>query len=216
MAELRIVPTFHLRGIQPQQILAQYKNNVFPSFPTEKVSLTTTKINILPKLDTDQSQENFLFLDKSGSKIVCTSTNQSSYETWTERKTCDPEALCNWCRFKVGEKGIPLPISIFGNDLYIGDVPYCSYECCFAGYKRDHGRSFQSIDPIYRKTEQILRYLFSLDYPEETLREAMDWRLLDINGGPLSREQFTKGMHFSKTMHLIVPVKMCYTQILNY
>lgn len=212
MAELRIIPTFHLRGIVPAQILKRYKEGNFPVFPQNKVNVSVTNIRVLPKLSSDNSEENFIFVDKSGTKNVYTTTNHASFQTWKERKSISPEIPCSWCRHSVGEKGFCMPISIAGEDLYVGDVPTCSYNCCYSELKRQIGTSFHNRDPLYKDTESILKYLYSCDHPDEKLTGAPDWRLLDINGGPLTYEEFSRGAKYARTINIIVPVKVCYSK----
>nr|WIL03505.1 hypothetical protein Cplu_201 [Cedratvirus plubellavi] len=212
MAELRIIPTFHLRGIVPVQILKRYKEGNFPSFPENKVNVSVTNIRVLPKLSSDNSEENFIFVDKSGTKNVYTTTNHASFQTWKDRKCVTPDAPCAWCRHPVGEKALFMPISIIGNNLYLGDIPTCNYSCCYSELKRELGTSFITRDPLYRDSEHILKYLFYTEHPEDKLVAAPDWRLLDINGGPLSHEEFSKGAKYARGINIIVPVKVCYSK----
>ncbi|SPN79442.1 Hypothetical protein BRZCDTV_346 [Brazilian cedratvirus IHUMI] len=212
MAELRIIPTFHLRGIVPAQVLKRYKEGSFPVFPENKVNVSVTNIRVLPKLSSDNSEENFIFVDKSGTKNVYTTTNHASFQTWKERKCISPEAPCAWCRHPVGEKGMSMPICTMGENLYVGDVPTCNYNCCYSELKRQLGTSFLNRDPLYKDAESTLKYLFYYDHPEGKLRGAPDWRLLNINGGPLTYEEFSQGAKYSRSINTIVPIKVCYSK----
>lgn len=213
MNELRIVPTLHLRGIVPSVILARYKKGDFPGVQESKVNVSVTDIRLLPKFSSDPAEETFIFVDKSGSKNVYTTTNQASYRQWMEKGAYSPNVPCQWCRYPVGDECVPIPLKMVDRNLFIGDVPYCSFECSLAGLKKEYGLSFITRDPLYRNSEYLLKHLFSKENPGKKLKEAMDWRLLDINGGPLSREEFASSFHFLRTPNLIIPAKVCYLQM---
>jgi len=214
MTELRIIPTFHLRGIDPNVALSKYKNKNFPEIIEEKVNIFVSNIQILPKYSEDLRDETFLFQDKSGSKDVYTTLNHTSFKSWEEKGTHNPKTPCMYCRHPVGEKCVYIPIKFVKEGLLTGLDPHCRNECALSSLHREQGLSFITRDPLYKDSEYLLKYLHSLEYGDEPLEEALDWRLLNINGGPLTRKEYAKtNLGYSRTTNIIVPCKVCYAQI---
>lgn len=215
MTELRIVPTFHLRAVTPAGALKKYKEGNFPPVIEEKVNISMSNIHLLPKYSQDPREKTFLFQDKSGCKDIYTTLNQSSFKHWEEKGTYPPTDPCTWCRYPVGDNPVFIPIKLITGELWTGVEPHCSYQCCLANFRREQGLSFITRDPLYKDSEYLLKYLYAREYGEgKILRSALDWRLLDINGGPLTREEFiAEGISYARTSNLIVPVKVCYVQI---
>nr|WIL05203.1 hypothetical protein pmam_164 [Pithovirus mammoth] len=212
----RVVPSFHLKGIQPSVMLERYLRNDIQvtGLLKEKVSFTaSSSITVAPKLTTEQTDERFIFQDKSGGRTINVTTNQNSFRYWHEHGRFYADELCSWCRFRVGENCVPVPLSLVGKSLFVCDEPYCSFQCCLSGIRRDYGTSYMMRDPLYRKSEVLLNYLFSIDHPGQKLVPAMDWKLLKGNGGPLSREEFSKGFYYLRSINLVVPAKICYLQV---
>lgn len=211
MNELKIVPSFHLRGIIHASSLIRYKKKEFPSIIEDKVNIAVSNIQVLPKYSQDPQEETFLFQDKSGCKDLYTTLNHHPFKEGKYKQ----DIPCLYCRYPIGENCVPLPLKLINGELLISEEPFCSFQCCLAGLRREQGLSFVFRDPLYKDSEHLLKYFYAKEHGEDkVLREALDWRLLDINGGPLSREEYTKeNISYMRTTNIIVPVKVCYMQI---
>ena len=97
--------------------------------------------------------------------------------------------------------------------VYVDDPDYCRGECLYSGYKREFTGSCVYRDPLYLNSEQMIHLMYRIMYPDAPpLREALHWKLLKENGGPLSSEEYYQGSHYyQRSTNLVtIPVKVEY------
>jgi hypothetical protein len=93
---------------------------------------------------------------------------------------------------------------------------FCSFECALGYIRLILARPADFRDPTLKESERLLKVLFSLTYPENAtpLRPAQDPRLLQSNGGSLTKEQWQDARHvYIRTDRvLLIPAKVEYLQ----
>lgn len=147
----------------------------------------------------------FTFNDKINIKITKVYTNIGTRTNMT----------CDWCRVDLsGEEvekfGIPVERTyeiIKGGDdserkarieaKYFCHGLFCGERCALRGYYCYHKE-----DPVFSKSEELLREIYDTRFPGLYLREAQDFYLLEINGGNLTHKEFNGNREY-KSQHQI-------------
>jgi hypothetical protein len=91
--------------------------------------------------------------------------------------------------------------TVISRPYYITDGVFCSFPCCLAFIDdRRH-------DPLYRDSSMLLRQMFySVFDLGATFIKAPSWRLLTTYGGPLTIQEYRKGLsstHYVDCDHVI-------------
>lgn len=223
-----ITPTFLLKGIDPVKVITNYLNRKYDSLrlPLTKITTATnfTPVSLLPRYGDSVNDQTYIYRDKTNNQQIITTSNHYSYSIVRDNiENGRPIQLlvkgkCRWCHLelKVEPVGIPIKIEILGNRSYVFHVDgqYCSFECCYAGLKRLNIPNPYYRDPLYMDSEQMLKLMYSVIYPNAgRLREAPDWTLLKENDGPLDAKEFFNNSHiYQRTTNIILlPVKIEYT-----
>lgn len=212
--------SFHIKSINCKDITDKYlhgkysnvnkdyvKNLNKPSIKSYNSVLTTIK-----NYGTNEDDGIFIRYDNIGNIEKVLTTNVESYRLYNGDDGCLPiVGKCNWCQRPLTSYPIGIPIKLEHHGpllIFHVDQPYyCRFECCYSGLRRDFK------DPLYMNSETLLKFLYSILYPNSgDLKPALDWRLLDINGGPLSSDEYDKETHiYKRTVNVILsPVKVVY------
>jgi len=236
---IEILPTFLLRSVDPAKVIADYQNGKYQNLSMHnKVENQPTlnqrlpSISLLPDYDKSADSESYSYVDKSNVQRIVGTTNHRNYEI-IKANTQLAGALpfgngekCNWCRVELTQSPIGIPIKIQclktkdasqgENKYYVFhcEGSYCSFECCYAGLKQLNQPIFVTRDSLHMESEQMLRFMYDIIYPNSKLQEAPDWRILKDNGGFLSREEFFSCNH---TFHrlpsiILLPAKVEYAR----
>jgi len=226
---IEILPTFLLRGIEPQKIINKYLEGGYSEInknTIEKKKINTQNIEtlqLLPQYDKTHESEIYTYVDKSNVTRIVGTTNHAAYLIV---KNSDGKELpygngrkCDWCHLELKAPPIGIPIKfewIEDKNTYIFHTDenlYDTFECCFSGLKRLTPPYFTYRDPLRMDSEQMLRFMYSVMYPKEKkLKEAPDWKLLKENGGFVSQKDFFDGLHeYKRTPNIILlPAKVEY------
>jgi hypothetical protein len=178
------IPTFYLKGVDYNKVYEKYINKEYDNIDIS--SLPSTKLVDLPDISNIKQYDNninndiFCINDSSGNKRTILTTNVK------------PVKYCAWCHNDINQP-VGIPIRYSKGVIYIDQPCYCSFQCAYAGLKRDNPSIYYYRDPLYIDSEYLLHYLYQLMYPNQTLIPSPDWKLLDINGGPLSKDEFYNG-----------------------
>lgn len=228
---IKITPTFRLGKIDPFKIQTLYASGHFSTakIPESKAKITYNSSIMAPTYTSNTSDGIYTVVDRSGVATVIATHNQKSFEIFTKSGGKAPlVGKCDYCCKVWEEKDLSpqhtdmaqMPIShgYYSYDeskekrihIFWGDLLYCDYRCVYAKYL-DIKRSSQC-DTLYKDSGYLLQSLFNLQYPGQTLTPANDYRLLDINGGPLSYEQWkSKKYTYHRTHNIIqIPIKVEY------
>jgi len=209
-----VVPTFLLRSVDPVAVLeayqrGEYKNVTQP--PSSKVSMSNG-ISLAPSYGSNPESEIYTYRNKSNNQIVVVTTNHQAYTAHINGEVYVPRR-CLWCRGPIEEPiGIPVRLTIDTEGVYhfLVDRPYyCSFECCFAEICLNNSRCIR--DPLYYDSEQMLRLWFRRAVGDTELIAAPDWWLLDENGGPLSRKDWSSHRYTRMSGIITAPIKVTYS-----
>ena len=201
---IKMTETLMLRRIDPVDMLRRYLTGEFKKveIPKDKVKLSSAFVNLNQRIGTDQTSRIYRFSDKINSGQLIVTTNHNNYQYHKDisegGKVDKLKSYCFWCRREIKGKPIGIVVSMEINSatneavFYIED-DYDNFACAFAGLKRFNGCHHMYRDPKYMDAEQLLHCLYYRMYPDKIgtrIKEALDWRLLNINGGPLSNEEY--------------------------
>lgn len=115
---------------------------------------------------------------------------------------------CYWCKvpfdkFPYGFKfNRPIDL-IFEPDKVrsIGTGSFCSLGCAYSYSKWFSEDRNDSRTPMVSKSIDLIKKLHFFLFPDKDFVCANDWRLLDINGGPLTLEQFRSNEVYFEPTH---------------
>lgn len=100
---------------------------------------------------------------------------------------------CLWCRDELKSDVFGIPVKmILNNDkviFYMDRMNYCSPECVYAEIKYEAKRIDRN---IHYTDSEVLFHIFCKYIGIDDIEPAPEWWLLDINGGPLNKDQFMK------------------------
>lgn len=199
---IKISETLMLRRIDPIVMLTRYLAGDFKSLkiPTSKVAISSAFINLNQSVGINSTSEIFKFNDKTNAGQLVITTNHNQYKYYKEKNEGKnppkPISLCGWCRRNIKNAPIGIPTSMtISNNMVIFDVEdtYDTFGCALAALKKIYGCHRIHKDPLYIDAEQLLHCLYFKMYPEKQdtrIREAPDWRLLKINGGPFEDSEY--------------------------
>lgn len=134
----------------------------------------------------------FTFNDKINIKMIKVYTNMGTRTNIT----------CDWCRIDLSGKdvekfGIPVERTYEVIDgkikaKYFCHGLFCGERCALKGYN-----CFHRGDPVFSKSEELLREIYDSRFPGLYLREAQNFYLLEINGGNLTHKEFNGNREYT-------------------
>lgn len=217
-AAVSVTPTFVLRRLDPESVIQKYRSGFFSKLTTfpPKLSLRETTViqakNVINHQGQGPLDESYIFRDKSNTVQNVVTTNHALF------REMPPPYQCLNCghQFEHDPIGVPLRMKETSNDnekitQYISDGCHCTFECALSTIRRYYPTSRRYRDPLYMDSEQMLRHMFSILYPNEKLQVAQDTRLLKPNG-PLSYETWSHKKHsyYRTTSIVLHPSKIQY------
>lgn len=225
---IKINPTFFLKGLDPQKLLSDYQSGVFARQPIikSKIKIKENSIVLTPTYSTSNYSPLFSIKDKNNCSVIIATTNQKDFEIFTKTGGNLPiGGRCEYCREDFTHVSIGYPIAYqetlaLCNDHYRVlytfwvEGKFCTFECALGYVQLMLSKPSNYRDITIYDSERLLKLLYKLIHPTETLRPAQDPRLLKINGGPLTREEWQtkKHIYIRTDRVLIIPVKVEYLQ----
>lgn len=228
-----------LRRIDPVEMYRRYLAGEFSEIkiPKNKVDMSSSFINLNSRIGTDQTAKIYRFNDKTntGQIVVTTNHNQYHYARSNDPqnsvkegelgvvKPPQPKTWCLWSKREI--TGIPVGIPIAMEiDKHTNKVTfqtedtYYNFECALAGLKRLYSCNRSYKDPLYMDAEQLLHCMYYRMHPDKVgtrIQEAKDWRLLDVNGGPLTSDEYDSSEHqYVQIPNVItLPIKRQYIKL---
>jgi len=217
-----------LRRVDPVDMLKKYLAGEFikTEIPTDKVSISSFA-NLNQRIGNDANSKIYRFNDKTnvGQIVVTTNHDQYSYtkDIIDGKQPVKGKTWCKWSKREItGESiGIPIAMEIDRNSnkitFYVEDT-YYNFSCAMAGLKRLYSCHRNYKDPLYMDAEQMLHCYYYRLYPDRIgtrINEAKDWRLLDINGGPLTDEEYDSEQcsYIQIPNVVIIPIKRQYVKL---
>ena len=226
---IKIIETLMLRRIDPIIILRRYLAGDFSkvTIPKDKIKLSSAFININSRIGTDQTAKIYRFNDKTNHGQIIATTNHEEYhyvkETLDGKNPLKPKAWCRWSKREITGKAIGIPVVMETNRrtkeiTFKTEDTYKDFGCALAGLKRLYSCHHNYKDPLYMDAEQLLHCMYHIMHPDKVgtrIVEANDWRLLDINGGPLSEKEYDSETYgYIEIPNIIViPIKRRYVKL---
>ncbi len=194
--EIKIRPSFLLRGINPGVVLNKYLDGAYTDLvqSNKKVEIKLNSLSFDRKVTDNPDDEIYEFITRAGEsqRIVTVNHNQTN--------RIDGKFMCKWCRrlFEHHPVGIPIlqqydPIDNLS--IFHIDGNYCCFECMYAKVIIEVQLPYSIRKPGYESMDVLARKLFSLVYPNRKLNRSRDWSLLNINGGSLNEKEYFSSYH---------------------
>ena len=223
MALLQQNPTFLLREIDPTAVIAQYMAGYF-TYPTTKLVLNSAPVELVePIYGSDPQEGLYTVKDKSNNKLTMASSNQTHYDLYKKNGDRMPMGgTCEVCRQKFTTQSLGIILQI--NRIIIVDdqgvfhpkletwMEGCmdTLECVLHATRKELAKMAQ-YRTCTEASERHLHELYHIMYPQsrELLVPCNDPKLLDINNGSLTYDQWSNRRHeYQETGHLItIPAK---------
>lgn len=232
MASTRFIPTFLLKGVDPNKLLADYQAGVFsrPITPKAPITISQNTTVLARSYGATNQSPIFSIKDRNNNSVVFATTNHTGYELFTKNGGELPVGgRCDFCKEDFTNVSMGYPLAYQERDILTRDeqnighyrIFYtfwiepgcCSFECSLAELRKMTARPADDRDVTYRDAEIWLKYLFRLTYPNAgLLLPAQDPKLLKSNGGSLTKEEWKDNRHvYTRTDRvLLIPVKVEY------
>lgn len=225
--------TFLLKGIDPREILKEYKSGLFLNIPNniKKFPLAANNKLIAPIYGTSESDPIYSVKDKNNNSVIMATTGYENYELFMINNGEHPSmgGRCDFCKQDFIHQQIGYPVSQQEYTLLINNpnphykVHYifwcygelCSLNCCLAEIRRAQCRPSDFRENLSKNSEAMLHKLHKLMYPNSgLLRPAQDPKLLKLNKGSLTKEEWEdpKFIYKQTDRVIMLPIKIEYLQ----
>nr|QBK91607.1 MAG: A1L transcription factor/late transcription factor VLTF-2 [Pithovirus LCPAC302] len=220
---IKMTETLMLRRIDPISMIKRYFVGDFKStdYPKNSVKISSSFVNLDQKIGENPTSKIYRFKDKTNSGQVVVTTNHKQYTAYkTGIKT---KNICLWSRREIKGEPIGIPVAMETDRhtketaFWIEDT-YYDFSCALAALKRIYLCHHMYKDPLYMDAEQLLHCMYYRMYPDRIgnrIKEAQNWRLLDINGGPLTNDEYNSEecSYVSIPNISMIPVKRQYIKL---
>lgn len=211
-------PVFVLRRVSPREISKKYYEGYYETkdIPISKIRLSNVFHISNPNHGSSPEDPRYQFKDKNNAPVIVVTSNSKAYTIYKQSKQfIDKERICPYCLRSFENSPIPIVVRLDIEEkdddessiyyiFWVINVLCCSFPCAFSWTKRESYANYR-----YKIAYENLKTLFRFMYPGETFFEAPNWRLLDVNGGPLTQEEFDKGYYkYRETANMVfLPAK---------
>jgi len=231
-----ITPTFLLKGVDPDKLLADYHSGFFsrPITAKQKIVIAHNTTILAPTYGINNHDPIFCMKDRNNCSVVIATTGHSDFEVFTRTGGELPiGGRCDHCKQDFSNIAVGYPLgfqeqTVLTNDdtdpknaryriLYVFWVEgeFCSFECALGYIRMILSLPSDHRDTSLRDSERMLKILYKLTYPTAPqLRPAQAPRLLLSNKGSLTKEQWEEMRHiYVRTDRvLMIPAKVEYVQ----
>lgn len=229
----RVTPTFLLKGVDPNKVLSDYNNGYFSNNNSNKseIKLANNTAILAPNYGTNNLSPIFCLKDKNNCNIIIATTGHSDFQIYTTQGGSLPTGgRCDFCKEDFTNTAVGYPVGyqeqtlLSNNDgaskyrifyTFWVEGKFCSFECALGYVQLILAHPSYTRDTTIRDSEHLLKLLYKLMYPtSNTLRPSQDPRLLKVNGGSLSKEEWQDNRHiYVRTDRiLMIPAKVEYVQ----
>ena len=229
----RINPTFLLKGLDQNKLVADYQAGFFSRPVTNKTKIKISQQTeiLAPTYGVTNYSPIFCVKDKNNCNIIVATTGHSDFEVFTRTGGSLPMGgRCDHCKDDFNHLSVGYPVgyqeqTVLTNDatqalyriIYVFwvDGEFCSFECALGFVKLMLAHPSDYRDTTIRDSERMLKLLYKLTYPTAgILRPAQHPRLLISNKGSLTREEWSDQRHvYIRTDRiLMIPAKVEYVQ----
>lgn len=230
--------SFVFRGVHIEKVVNDYRAGKYmrAPIPKGKVNVPTTTggrvIRSGPE-GLEQTQDSYIISVPTRGQLRYHTIGGEAYQTFSLTGKPIVGGTCQRCclDFDWSRMGIPLSQEECSGELPAGlpfypgrrllvihyEGCYCSYRCTLGALHDRDRPGYRPSNVHYRESGTILRDLFRLSYPGETLTPAGDTRLLKKFGGSLTYEQYhqTSYRYVPLADVVLAPVKNIYQQLVS-
>ena len=232
----RVTPTFLLKGLDPNRLLADYQAGLFSRQPVikSKIKIAHNTAILAPTYGTTNHSPIFCVKDRNNCSVIIATTGHAGFEVFTRTGGSLPVGgRCSFCNADFAHTAMGYPIGYQELAVLTNDDPnpktaryrilytfwterkFCDCECALGFVKMMLARPSDYRDTTIRDSERLMHLMYKLMYPTAgPLRPAQDPGLLIENGGSLTREQWKDQRHiYMRTDRvLMIPAKVEYVQ----
>src|SRR5579872_5112788 len=107
---INVVPTFHLKRIEPAKIIADYQAGKFTEIklPSQKIKVPEMAPIVAPTYGDTMEAPVFAFKDRNNTSVVMASTGHKAFEIFTKTGGDLPKGgICEWCFGEFKDEGVP-------------------------------------------------------------------------------------------------------------
>lgn len=232
----RITPTFVLKGVDPNRLLADYQMGYFsrPISAKSKIEISQNTAILAPTYGSTNRSPIFCVKDRNNSSVIIATSGHADFEVFTKNGGQLTEGgRCDNCKEDIEGVAVGYPvgyqeINVLTNDdndtnkaqyrvfyVFWVEGKFCGFECALAYVRSILSRPADYRDTALRDSERMLKLLYKLTYPNAgSLRPAQDPKLLISNGGSLTKEEWNDRRHvYVRTDRiLMIPAKVEYIQ----
>lgn len=227
---------FLIRGVRPDDVFAKYLEGKFKTATLPEKREINTKIPKMQNYGTDpETSQIYYYTDRQSRRVIVATGNHKPYIQFVHNNY-DPHTVidlsemnypCYWCRrplekYRKTVTGIPIKINRTVTDqtgIFSVDCDdygcYCDDRCAYASLKANYRNPVALRDSLWEDSESLMRYIYRMKYGDQILKEAKDFRLLKINGGPLDDDEYDSYQNhdFEQSCNVIyLPIKRTYPQ----
>jgi hypothetical protein len=204
--QLKVTPSFLLRGVDPAKVIADYKAGIYVKLipPKSKGVIAEVKPLVAPTYGANGTAPVYSFQDHSNSTVVIATSNHAAYEIYNRTGEMPMGGRCARCRRDFTHRAMGVPIAM-AEKLYtvkdgdnfstqkcyifwVTDI-VCNFRCMLGEAQRLNSMPSDRRSIIHANSEQMTRFLFSLSYPNAGRLEAsIDPSLLKENGGTVEQD----------------------------
>jgi len=177
-----------LNGVVPTNVLKMLNDNAWRHTILDLTPLEIPSLPSTPNVPLVSGIHNFL--KHSNQKIFNqVQSGDRAYENG---------GRCYYCRCDFAHQGMGIPINMRkdGSHIYVDSIDVlCSFECALAHIIAVAHQPESIYSKLTSMSQTLLHTLYRMQYPgEPDLEPALDFRLLAINGGDMTVEEyFAKG-----------------------
>lgn len=225
------MPTFLLKGLDVQKVLADYNAGRFsqPRTPKAKITLAGVSTVLAPTYGTSNHDPIFCMKDRNNCNVVVATSGHEDFKVFTTTGGELPTGgRCDHCKQDFEHTAVGYPVGYqekmvltSADDsldsgvyriLYVFWVTesFCSFECAL-GYVNVYTERAKT--PMLKDSSGMLRMLYHLTYPEAgPLRPAQAPNLLLSNRGSMTKDEWENPRHiYTRTDRvLMIPAKVEY------
>lgn len=191
--------SFILKQVDPLKVANDMIYNRLRA-PLTKIKYVANAATQDIQIGHNYESEAFELIGHEGNKIRIITTNQQMYEAY-KQGIQQIQFKCLWCHLNYNQIPLVIPTLIEKNIIthewnIHGSKKFCSFECMLAYVKRKNNSNFYNRDPLYTDSEVMVNFSGTLMHGRDYIIEpALDWELLDSNGGPLSYKDWSSKYH---------------------
>ena len=224
--KFKVNPTFLIHSIDIKNIKKLYEEGYFFREIPKKTKLEFyDNMNFMAPSSDHEKLGIYSCIKNNHCREFYATSGHIAFSYYRENGNFPKGGRCFYCLCDFEQEPLGYPLN-YEKDIKIKNKKYevyhyfwiegifCSFECVYGYIKmyKNVCNSFDTFKSVY--SNQLILLMFKLCYPNETLKENPDFKLLKSNGGSLERKDWQSGIHkYKRTGKLfLAPIKAEYLQ----